>query len=56
MNKEEVTRIEPIYCPVNGWDCPYWTEGGICTLEHVEIECDDFMAFDYAFAEFGGIT
>lgn len=38
-----------VYCPVNDWDCPYWSEGGVCTLEHVETECDDFMAFDYDF-------
>lgn len=31
-----------IYCPVNGWDCPYWQEDGSCTLEDPLHECDDF--------------
>lgn len=44
-----VKKEDPIYCPVNGWDCPYWTEGGVCTLENVAMECDDYMAFDYDF-------
>ena len=39
MNKEK------IYCPVNGWDCPYWQKDGSCCLENVEEECDDFAAF-----------
>lgn len=36
---------EKIYCPVNGWDCPYWHKDGSCSLENVEAECDDFAAF-----------
>ena len=34
-----------IFCPVNGWDCPYYKKGGICSLENVEDECDDFYFF-----------
>lgn len=33
-----------IYCPVNGYDCPYFKDD-ICTLENVEVECDDFYYF-----------
>lgn len=33
------------YCPVNGWDCPYWHEDGTCKLvnegKDPVIECDD---------------
>lgn len=36
---------EKIYCPVNGWDCPYWQEDGSCACEDVEENCDDFAAF-----------
>lgn len=34
-----------VYCPVNGWDCPYWKKDGICTIENPIMECDDFLAF-----------
>lgn len=36
-----------IHCPVNGWDCPYWKEGNICSMYPTEDpyeECDDFYA------------
>ena len=36
-----------IHCPVNGWDCPYWKEGNICTMYPTDDpyeECDDFYA------------
>lgn len=33
-----------VYCPVNGWDCPYWQETGVCTLEN-HMECGDFATF-----------
>lgn len=36
---------EKIYCPVNGWDCPYWKKGGECTLENVADECSDYADF-----------
>lgn len=32
-----------IYCPVNGWDCPYY-KGGECGLEKPLEDCDDFFA------------
>lgn len=34
-----------IHCPVNGWDCPYYSNSPIpcqCTLEDPLHECDDF--------------
>lgn len=37
-----------IHCPVNGWDCPYYTDFPFpcaCTLENPYEECDDFAAF-----------
>ena len=36
-----------VYCPVNGWDCPYYSKGQ-CTMypEADPIkECDDFACF-----------
>lgn len=30
-----------IYCPVNGWDCPYF-KNNFCTIENPEENCDDF--------------
>lgn len=35
---------KPIYCPVNGWDCPYYGDG-ICHIADPLEECDDFGAF-----------
>lgn len=37
-----------IYCPVNGWDCPYWQKDGTCGMwpeDDPVWECDDFGAF-----------
>lgn len=37
-----------IHCPVNGWDCPYYSNFPIpcaCTLEDPMNECDDFATF-----------
>lgn len=34
----------PIYCPVNGWDCPYF-KSGICYIADPITECDDFATF-----------
>lgn len=37
-----------IYCPINGWDCPYYDNAGRCTMypETDPIkECDDFAVF-----------
>lgn len=33
------------FCPVNGWDCPYFKSNGSCDLEDVEKYCDDFYTF-----------
>ena len=37
------------FCPVNGWDCPYWKKDGSCALVDVGInpvsECDDAAVF-----------
>ena len=41
-------KIEHIHCPVNGWDCPYYTDKDHpcrCTLPHPEEDCDDFNYF-----------
>lgn len=40
--------MKHIHCPVNAWDCPYYTDEGHpcrCTLPNPEEECDDFGAF-----------
>lgn len=37
-------RKGKIYCPANGWDCPYY-KNGECGLESPIDECDDFMYF-----------
>ena len=36
-------KREPIYCPVNGWDCPYY-EKGICYIHDPMEDCDDWGA------------
>lgn len=37
------------FCPVNGWDCPYWKEDGSCAMvdegDIPVIACDDAAAF-----------
>jgi hypothetical protein len=43
-NKSWVADDGNIYCPVNGWDCPYYRQGK-CFCENVDIECDDFYFF-----------
>lgn len=38
-------RIPHIHCPVNGWDCPYYTNEGHpyrCLLDDPYYDCDDF--------------
>lgn len=42
---------EKIYCPVNGWDCPYWRKDGSCVCENVAEECDDYAFFEEFFAD-----
>ena len=37
-----------IYCPVNGWDCPYYDANGCCMMypdTDPINECDDFTMF-----------
>ena len=33
------------FCPVNGWDCPYWKKDGTCSMvddgDNPVMECDD---------------
>ena len=36
-------RTVKIYCPVNGWDCPYY-KNNECGLEDPHIDCDDFAS------------
>lgn len=36
-------RTVKVYCPVNGWDCPYFLNGE-CGLEDPYKDCDDFAA------------
>ena len=37
-------RKKKIYCPANGWDCPYYKKGE-CGIEDPIKECDDFSYF-----------
>ena len=38
---------EKTYCPVNGWDCPYYKDAGVCHIENPVADCDDFaMCFE----------
>lgn len=40
--------MSKIYCPVNGWDCPYWQKDGACGMwpkDDPLEECDDFAFF-----------
>ena len=39
--------MKHIHCPVNGWDCPYYTDEGHpcrCLLDDPYNDCDDFAA------------
>lgn len=40
--------MKRIYCPVNGWDCPYYDANGCCMMypdtDPID-ECDDFAMF-----------
>lgn len=37
------------FCPVNGWDCPYWREDNSCSMvddgDNPVMECDDAGCF-----------
>lgn len=38
-------KIKHIHCPVNGYDCPYYTDEKHpcrCTLDNPYADCDDF--------------
>ncbi len=37
--------MKKIYCPVNGWDCPYYRKNGVCTIQNPIKDCDDFACF-----------
>lgn len=37
-------KRENVYCPCNGWDCPYY-EKGICYIHDPMEECDDWGMF-----------
>ena len=32
------------YCPVNGWDCPYYKDGK-CICEKPDENCEDYIMF-----------
>ena len=33
---------EFVFCPVNGWNCPYWGKGNICYRDDPMKNCLDF--------------
>ena len=40
--------VKHIHCPVNGWDCQYYTDENHpcrCTLADPMKDCDDFATF-----------
>lgn len=41
--------MKKFYCPVNGWDCPYWKKDGTCAMvdesDDPVKECDDAYTF-----------
>lgn len=41
--------MKKFYCPVNGWDCPYWKRDGTCSMvdegDDPVKECDDAAVF-----------
>lgn len=43
---------EKYYCPVNGWDCPYWRKDGSCVLENPTENCDDAAWWEDSFKEY----
>ena len=34
---------EPIFCPVNAWECPYY-DNGMCFIRDPMGDCDDFAS------------
>lgn len=41
--------MKKIYCPVNGWTCPYFDANGVCMMDNPASECDDFAALNAFF-------
>ena len=39
-----IMRKGKIYCPANGWDCPYY-KNGECGIENALLDCSDFRLF-----------
>ena len=39
--KEGIYKGETTYCPVNGWDCPYY-KNGVCHIENPQEDCEDW--------------
>ena len=37
-------KLEPIYCPANGWDCPFY-ENGICYIRDPMEGCNAWGLF-----------
>ena len=40
-------KIKHIHCPVNAWDCPYYSDiehHCLCTLDNPYKDCDDFAS------------
>ena len=41
--------MKKFYCPVNGWDYPYWKKDGTCAMvdegDDPVKECDDAYTF-----------
>ena len=35
---------ETTFCPVNGWDCPYF-KNGVCHVDDPQEDCDDWQMF-----------
>lgn len=44
-----MTLTKKFFCPVNGWDCPYWKKDGSCSMvddgDNPVEECDDAAYF-----------
>ena len=40
---------EKFYCPVNGWDCPYWCKDGTCCIDGIPWEEDENEDHIYIF-------
>ena len=48
--KTEGKQTKKMYCPVNGWDCPYWKKDNTCSMKeeegiHPKNGCDDYIVF-----------